>query len=86
MDLVTIWFALVVLCWVLFFVLDSWSAALKVTGAVYLIWLAWTTLRHGSALKIEDAPAGHRAPSSRSGRRTPSRSTRRTSSSSSRGR
>lgn len=36
-------------------------AALKVTGAVYLIWLAWTTLRHGSALKIEDAPAGPRS-------------------------
>lgn len=28
-------------------------AALKVVGACYLLWLAWQTLRHGSALQLD---------------------------------
>lgn len=32
--------------------------AVKVAGALYLLWLAWRALRHGSALKLKaDAPA-----------------------------
>ncbi|EPX86593.1 Putative threonine efflux protein [Rubellimicrobium thermophilum DSM 16684] len=35
-------------------------ALLKAAGACYLLWLAWQTLRHGSALQIE----GRRSPAS----------------------
>ena len=35
--------------------------AMKVVGAVYLLWLAWQTLRHGTVLTVE-AEGGRRRP------------------------
>ena len=35
-------------------------AALKVVGAVYLLWLAWGAIRHGSVLTTGEAGAAPR--------------------------
>jgi threonine/homoserine/homoserine lactone efflux protein len=40
--------------------------ALKVVGAFYLLWLAWSTLRHGSALKLDGPGAATGLRSARS--------------------
>jgi len=37
-------------------------AVVKAAGAIYLLWLAWQAIRHGSALTLENGPATPRRP------------------------